>query len=232
MYLKTDKAVLAVVFTTFLTFLLLFLLPIRSLGIRAIWLLYPNVLLAIGWFGYLIWSHLNVTENESSQLLLHSVLFGAATTAVYLPMDRLFSRNGKLQFIFYSSPDFLVNVTTPIGLIITWVLFVTLAVYCYHRLQMLGLHRFVASGITGITVGIGSIAIYGLGKELWVWTSIVKHIPKIASVPIFIPITFLLTFTLCPYYFHRKQHALIAGMRCGLFMGLVMFLSFLIFWKR
>ncbi len=228
MVIKTDKAVLTVVFTTFLTFLLLFLLPIRSLKIGAIWWLYPNLLLAIGWFGYLIQFNRNITEDESSQLLLHSVLFGFSATATYLPIDWLFSR--KVQFIVYRSPDFLGNVTTPIGLIITWVLFATLAVYCYHRLQMLGLHRFVASGITGIVAAIESIAIYGLGKELWEWNALrVDNIPNIASVPIFMPTTFLLTFTLCPYYFYRKQHALIAGIRCGLFMGIVMFLSFLIF---
>ncbi len=230
MFIKTDKAVLTVVFTTFLTFLLLFLLPIRDLEIGAIWWLYPNLLLAIGWFGYLIQFNRNITEDESSQLLFHSVLFGAAATATYLPMDWLFSR--KLQFIVYRSPDFLGNVTTPIALIISWGLFATLAVYCYQRLQMFGLHRFVASSITGLIAAIGSVVIYGLGKELWQWNALrVENIPNIASVPIFMPITFLLTFILCPYYFYRKQHALIAGIRCGLFMGIVMFLSFLIFWR-
>lgn len=230
MSIKTDRAVLTVAFTTFLTFLLLFLLPIRSLGIGAIWWLYPNLLIGIGWFGYLIKLNRNIIEDESSQLLLHSVLFGSAATATYLPMDWLFSR--KLQFIVYTSYDFLINVTTPIGLIITWVLFATLAVYCYYRLHILGLPHFVASGITGIVAAIGSIAIYGLGKDLWEWNVLrVDNIPHIATVPIFIPITFLLTFTLCPYYFYRKQHALIAGIRCGLFMGIAMFLSFLIFWR-
>ena len=230
MRIKTDRAVFTVAWTTFLTFLLLFLLPIRSLGISAIWWLYPNLLIAIGWFGYLIQLNRNFTADESSQLLFHSVLFGAAATATYLPMDWLFSR--KLQFIVYTSYDFLINVTTPIGMIMTWVLFVTLAVYCYHRLQMFGLHSFVASGIIGIAAAIGSIVIYGLGKELWVWNVLrVDNIPHIATVPIFIPITFFLTYILCPYYFHRKQHALIAGIRCGLFMGIVMFLSFLIFWR-
>ena len=230
MGIKTDKAVLTVVFTTFLTFLLLFLLPIRSLEIDAIWWLYPNVLLAIGWFGYLIRLNHNITEDESSQLLLRSVLFGSAATATYLPMDWLFSR--KLLLIVYESLDFLGNVTTPIGLIMTWVLLATLAVYGYHRLEMLGLHRFVASGITGVAAAIGSVIIYGLGRDLWEWNPLrVGNIPHIASVPIFVPITFLITFALCPYYFHRKQHPLIAGMRCGLFMGILMFLSFLLFWK-
>ncbi len=232
MVLKTDKAILSVVFTTFLTFLLLFFLPIRSLGIGAIWWLYPNLLLAIGWFGFLIRSNHYLQDDESSRILFQSVLFGLAATVTYLPMDRLFSRNGKLQFIIYSSPDFLGNITTPIGLIMTWVLFATLAIYCYHRLEMLGYPRFVASTIIGVVAAIGSILIYGLGKELWIWNSLrVDDISNIMTVPIFVPITFLLTFVLCPYYFHRKQHPLVAGMRCGLFMGIVMFLSFVVLWR-
>lgn len=230
MNLKTDKAVLTVALTTFLTFLLVFLLPIRSLKIRVIWLLYPNLLLAIGWFVYLIRTRPNIAENESEDILWQSVLFSFTAIATYLPMDWLFSK--KVRLIIYRSSDFFGNVTTPIGLILTWVLLVTLAVYCYHRLQMFGLHRFVASGITGITAAVGSVVIYGLGKELWEWNALrVDHIPNIAAVPIFMPITFLLTYILCPYYYHRKQPALIAGMRCGLFMGITMFLSFIVFWR-
>ncbi len=232
MVLKTDKAILVVVFTTILTFLLLSFLPVRSLGIGAIWWLYPNLLLAIAWFGYLIRFQRKLEEDNSSRLLFQSVLFGLAATATYLPMDRLFSRHGKLQFIVYSSPDFLGNVTTPIGLIMTWVLFATFAIYCYHRLEMLGIHRFVASTIVGLVAAIGSIIIYALGKELWMWNSLrVDEISNIMTVPIFVPITFLLTFVLCPYYFHRKQHPLVAGMRCGLFLGIVMFLSYIILWR-
>lgn len=229
---KTDNAILSVVFTTFLTLLLLFFLPIRTLGIGAIWWLYPNLILAIGWFGYLIRLQHNLTDDEHSRLLFHSVLFGLAATVTYLPMDRLFSRTGRLQFIFYSSPDFLGNITTPIGLILTWVLLATIAIYGYHRLEMQGLHRFLASTIIGIAAAIGSIVIYGLGRELWIFNPLrVDSIPKVMAVPIFVPITFLLSFSLCPYYFHKKQHPLVAGMRCGLFLGIVMFLTFLIFWQ-
>ena len=226
MSLKTDKAVFTVALTTILTFLLVFLLPIRSVGIRTIWSLYPNLLLAIGWFGYLIYRHPDLDDG----LLRKSVLFGVATTATYLPMDWLFSK--KVRFITYRSSDFLGNVTTPIGLILTWVILATLAVYGYQKLQMSGLHPLIASGITGIIASIGCVVIYELGKELWIWNELlIGNIPHIASVPIFMPITFLLTFTLLPYYFHRKQHPLIAGIRCGLFMGIVMFLSFIVLWK-
>ena len=100
MSLKTDKAVFTVALTTILTFLLVFLLPIRSVGIRTIWLLYPNLMLAIGWFGYLLYRHPQLDEG----ILWKSVLFGLSATATYLPMDWLFSR--KVRFIIYRSSDF------------------------------------------------------------------------------------------------------------------------------
>ena len=222
----TDRTVFTVALTTILTFLLVFLLPIRSVGIRAIWLLYPNLLLTIGCFGYYIYTRPDLNED----LLWNSILFGLSTTATYLPMDWLFSK--KARFIIYRSSDFFGNVTTPIGLILTWIILSTLVVYCYQRLRIFGLHYFVASGITGIAASIGCVGIYELGKELWIWNELrVGNIPHIASVPIFMPITFLLIFTLFPYYFHRTQYPLIAGLRCGLFLGLVMFLSFLVLWK-
>lgn len=230
--IKTDKVILAVVFTTFLTFLLLFLLPIRSMGIEAIWWLYPNLFLAICWFGYLIIYQKEITDVDSSQLLFNSVLFGLATTATFLPMDRLFSRHGNLQFIVYRSTDFFGNIMTPVGIILTWVLFATILIYCYHRLHMIGLHRFLASTIIGAIAAIGSIVIYRMGENLWIWNSLrIDDMFNILTVPIFVPITFLLTFLLCPYYFHRQQHPLVAGLRCGLFMGIVMFLSYMIQWR-
>lgn len=224
----TDKPVFTVAFTTLLTFLLLFLVPVRSTGIKPIWWLYPNILLAIIWFAYHIRLKTDNTEDESSKLLLRCVLFGCAVALTYIPLDWLFSR--KVQFIVYHSLDFFGNVTTPIGIIFSWVIFATVYVYCYHRLKMLGLHAFIASSITGCAAAIGGVIIYALGKELWVWNPLrLDNIPTIASVPIFVPITYLMTFTLYPYYFHRKQHPLIAGIRCGLFLGIVMFLSFLLF---
>ena len=226
--ITTDKPIFTVAFTTLITFLFLFFVPVRLTGIKPIWWLYPNILLAILWFAYHIRLQTDNTEDESSQLLLRSVLFGCAVALTYLPLDWLFSR--RVQFIVYSSLDFMGNVTTPIAIILSWVIFGTVFVYCYHRLKMLGLHSFIASSITGIAAAIGGVIIYALGKDLWVWNQLrLDNIPTIASVPIFVPITYLLTFTLYPYYFHRKQHALIAGIRCGLFLGIVMFLIFLLF---
>ena len=240
---KTDKAVFAVTGTTFLTFLI-------ASHIGTIWILYPNVLIAVCLFVYCIWR-----VDENAPLLSNSAIFGIATTVTYVPMDWLFSRKARL--IFYLRSDFLANLTTPIGIILSWIVFATLAAYCYQRLTAIFRTRFaseagtpkigftgiamLAAGVTGIGAAVGSNIIYAFGEsQLWLWNATqVDHIPQIASVPVFVPVSFLVTFLLCPYFFGvaggfpREQHAGVAGIRCGIFMGALQFFSFLLFyvWK-
>ncbi len=236
---KTDKSVFAVTVTTLLTFLI-------ASRIGTIWILYPNVLIAVSLFLYCVRQ-----TDEDTSLLSSSSIFGLATVLTYAPMDWLFSR--KVRLIVYQS-DFLVNITTPIPIILNWVVFATLAAYCYQRLTAICQIRFasdaenpsggsigtamLAAGVTGIGAAVGSIIIYALGAlHLWEWNAIqVDQIPQIASVPIFVPLAFLLTFLLCPYFFGvagsflREQHGGIAGIRCGIFIGALQFLSFLLFY--
>ena len=169
----------------------------------------------------------------------------------------------KRGLIFYLRSDFLGNVTTPIGVILNWVVFATLAAYCYQRFEMTFRARFadesddsrtgfvgigmLAASVTGIGAALGSVVIYGLGEShLWIWNATqVDQIPQIASVPVFVPLSFLFTFLLCPYFFGMTgkardtsgirgyQHVGVAGIRCGIFMGAFQFFSFLLFfvWK-
>ncbi len=240
---KADRAAFTVTGTTLLTFLI-------TSHIGSIWILYPNILIAVVLCVYCI-----RLIHEDTSLLLSSFIFGIATTLTYVPMDWLFSR--KAHLVFYLRPDFLADLTTPIGIILNWIVFATLAGYCYQRLAMIFRTRFaseadnsrmgftgtamLAAGITGIGVAVGSNIIYALGEShLWVWNATqVDRIPDIASVPVFVPISFLVTFLLCPYFFGvadgfpREQHAGVAGIRCGIFMGALQFFSFLLFyvWK-
>ena len=243
MGIKTDKAVFAVTGTTLLTFLI-------ANRIGTIWILYPNVLIAAILYVNCIWR-----TNEDTSLLSSSSVFGIAVTLIYVPMDWLFSR--KVGLIFYLRPDFLSHLTTPIGIILNWIVFATLAAYCYLRLTMIFQIRFaseadnprigftgtamLAAGVTGIGAAVGSNIIYAFGEShLWLWNATqVDRIPQIASVPVFVPLSFLVTFLLCPYFFGvaggflREQHAGVAGIRCGIFMGSLQFFSFLLFyvWK-
>lgn len=246
---KADKAVFTVTGTTLLTFLI-----VSRVG--TIWVLYPNVLIAVALFVYCIRQ-----IDEDASLLSSSSVFGLAMTLTYVPMDWLFSR--KAGLIFYLRSDFLASVTTPIGVILNWVVFATLAAYCYRRFEMIFRTRFadesddsaagfvgismLAAGATGIGAALGSIVIYELGaSHLWVWNAAqVDQMPQIASVPLFMPLTFLLTFLLCPYFFgmvgkvkdtagvRGYQHVGVAGIRGGIFMGALQFFSFLLFyvWK-
>ena len=243
MRVKADTAVFIVTGTTLLTFFI-------ASRIGTIWVLYPNVLIATVLFVYCIWQ-----TDEDAVLLSRSSIFGIATTLTYVPIDWLFSR--KVHLIFYLRSDFLADQTTPIGLILNWVVFATLSAYCYQRLAMIFRTRFVsesdsprigfigtamlAAGITSIVAVIGSTLIYEFGASyLWTWNATqVDLIPHIASVPVFMPISFLLTFLLCPYLFGvdgsflREQHVAVAGIRCGIFMGALQFFGFLLFyvWK-
>ena len=240
---KTDKAVFAVTGTTLLTFLI-------ASRIGTIWILYPNVLIAVSLYIYCIWQ-----IDEDASPLSNSSIFGLAATLTYVPMDWLLSR--KALLIFYLRSDFLANLTTPIGIILNWIVFATLAAYCYQRLVMIFRARFasgignprmsltgtamLAAGVTGIGAAVGSNTIYAFGEShLWLWNATqVDRIPEIASVPVFVPVSFLVTFLLCPYFFGvaggfpREQHAGVAGIRCGIFMGALQFFSFLLFyvWK-
>ena len=240
---KANTAVFTVTGTTLLTFFI-------ASRIGTIWILYPNVLIATVLFVYCIWQ-----TDEDASLLSSSSVFGIATTLTYVPIDWLFSR--KVHLIFYLRSDFLADQTTPIGLILNWVVFATLAAYYYQRLAMIFRNRFVsesgspkigfigtamlAAGITSIVAVVGSTLIYEFGASyLWTWNATqVDLIPHIASVPVFMPVSFLFTFLLCPYFFGvdgsflREQHAGVAGIRCGIFMGALQFFGFLLFyvWK-
>jgi len=240
---KTDRAAFAVTGTTFLTFLI-------ASRIGTIWMLYPNVLVAAVLCVYCI-----RRIDEDASLLLSSAIFGIATTLTYVPMDWLFSR--KVHLVFYLRSDFLADLTTPIGIILNWIVFAMLAAYCYQRLAMVFRTRIaseagnsrtgsmgtamLAAGVTGVGAAVGSNIIYALGEShLWVWNATqVDQIPQIASVPVFVPASFLVTFLLCPYFFGvadgfpREQHAGVAGIRCGIFMGALQFFGFLLFyvWK-
>ena len=191
-------------------------------------MLYPNVLIAIFLFFYSI----RQVDADASPLL-HSSIFGCVTILTYAPIEWLFSWKVRTSLPIGES-DFFANVTTPIAIILNWVVFAILAAYCYQRLVAVFRARFatesdtpkigpigtamLATVITGIGAAVGSIVIYALGGvHLWLWNALrIDHIPQIASVPIFVPLAFLFTFLLCPSFLRgNRQFFEGATRRCG-----------------
>lgn len=213
MRISTDTAVILVAATTGFTFIL-----VNQFG--SVWLLYPNLVFTIGWFGYWL---------RRCSMLSRCLFFGIAATVIYLPIAWLFSRRAHLIFYLHSEVE---RIGVPIALMFTWVILGVLSCYFYERNVALWGQRFLAAALTGLVAGVGSVVIYRLGdSQLWVWNEMrVGTFPHLASVPLFVPLAFLLTFLLCPYYFYREQHPAVAGMRCGIFMGASQFLTFLVFY--
>jgi hypothetical protein len=212
---RVDKAVIFACVTIFITFLI-------NAKLGSIWLLYSNVLITVSVFGYAIWKW------DEFRHLSHSAIFGVIAAITYLPVDRLFSQ--RVDLIFYLNLNDIQVPAVPLSLLLTWMIAITVTIYFYQRLNSIWRRPYISSVITGVVVFIGSTVLDQLGSaRLWNWNaSRFQNFPYIGTVPVFVPIAILLTFLLSPYYL-RRQHPLVAGLRCGLFLGGMQFLCFMLF---
>ena len=220
---ETDKAVIA----TSGVMLLAFWIYSRFVSP---WILYANFLIAAVLFGYGIWK-----ERETSRHLEQSVIFGVVASITYIPLDWGFAHG--IQFILYLRSDLAVMPAAPLCVILAWMIAITAIIYFYHRLNSICGRALISAGVAGIVAFVGATILDQFGSEqfLWHWNSTplsgkyTVDFPRIGSTPVFVPISLLLTFMLSPYYFYKRQHTIVAGIRCGLFMGTMLFCCFVVF---
>ena len=210
---QTDKAVIIASITTFLTFLI-------NVKLGSIWLLYLNVLVVVGVFGYV-----SRPWNQLSDLS-RSAIFGAIAAITYIPLDWLLSR--RVTLLFYLTRDIRIA-AVPLSLLLTWMIVITIIIYVYYRLNDLWERPYIPAVIVGIIAFVGSTIFDQLGSaRLWNWNAIhLSYSPYIGSVPISVPIALALTFLLSPYYL--RSYLVVGGIRCGLFIGVMQFLCFMLF---
>ena len=212
---QTDKAVIIASITTFLTFLM-------NAKLGSIWLLYLNVLVVVGVFGYASrpWDQLSH--------LSRSAIFGVVASITYIPLDWLFSR--RVMLLFYLSSRDIQIAAVPLSLLLTWMIAITIIIYIYHRLNAIWERPYIPAVIVGSVAFVGSTIFDQFGSaRLWNWNAIrLSDFPYIGSVPVFVPIALALTFLLSPYYL-RRYHIVVGGIRCGLFIGIMQFLCFMLF---
>lgn len=210
---QTDKAVIIASITTFLAFLI-------NAKLGSIWLLYLNVLVVVGVFGYV-----SRPWNQLSHLS-RSAIFGAIAAITYIPLDWLFSR--RVTLLFYLTRDIRIA-AVPLSLLLTWMIVITIIIYIYYRLNDIWERPYIPAVIVGIIAFVGSTIFDQLGSaRLWNWNAIhLSYSPYIGSVPISVPIALALTFLLSPYYL--RSYLVVGGIRCGLFIGVMQFLCFMLF---
>ena len=212
---QTDKAVIIASITTFLTFLM-------NAKLGSIWLLYLNVLMVVAVFGY--------TSRPWDQLshLSRSAIFGVIASITYIPLDWLFSEHVRL--LSYLSLRDIPIAAVPLSLLLTWMIVITIIIYIYHRLNAIWERPYIPALVVGSVAFVGITIFDQFGSaRLWNWNAIrFLHFPYIGSVPVSVPIALALTFLLSPYYL-RRHHIVVGGIRCGLFIGIMQLLCFMLF---
>ena len=212
---QTDKAVIIASITTFVTFLI-------NAKLGSVWLLYLNVLVVVVLFGYA-----SRPWNQASHLS-RSAIVGVVASITYIPLDWLFSKNVGL--LSYLSLRDIPVAAVPLSLFLTWIVAITIIIYIYHRLDEIWERSYIPALVVGSIAFVGSTIFDQLGSaRLWNWNAVrFSYFPYIGSVPISVPIGLALAFLLSPYYL-RRHHIIVGGIRCGLFIGIMQFLSFLLF---
>ncbi len=212
---QTDKAVIIASLTTFLTFLI-------NAKLGSIWLLYLNVLVVVGVFGYA-----SRPWNQLSHLS-RCAIFGVIASITYIPLDLLFSKH--VELLSYLSRRDILIAAVPLSLLLTWMIAITIIIYIYHRLNEVWERPYIPALIVGSIAFVGSTIFDQFGSvRLWNWNALrFSAFPYIGSVPVCVPIGLGLTFLLSPYYL-RSHHIVVGSIRCGLFIGIMQFLCFLLF---
>lgn len=213
---QTDKAVIFSSATTFLTFLI-------NAKRGSIWLLYLNVLIITGAFGF------TFRRWDEFSHLSRSVVASAIALIIYLPLDWYISQ--RVHLIFYLSLNDIRVPTVPLSLLLTWAIALTVPIYFYQRLSSIWKYPYISAVVTGAVVFVSSVVFDRLGSaRLWNWNaSYLENFPYIGTIPAFVPIALSLTFLLSPYYF-RGQNLIVAGLRCGICLGALQFFGFLLFY--
>ena len=152
---QTDKTVIIASITTFLAFLL-------NAKLGSVWLLYLNVIVVVGVFGYASrpWDRLSH--------LSRSAICGVIASITYIPLDWLFSR--RVALLSYLSSGDIRIAAVPLSLLLTWMIVITIIVYIYHRFNAIWEQPYIPAVIVGSLAFVGSTIFDQLGSaRLWNW---------------------------------------------------------------
>ena len=222
---NTDKTVAAAAGVTLVCFLM-------NTKVASVVIVYLNVLVVFGLLGYSIWRF------DSLRTLRRSLITGAIAGVAYLPMDMLLSNSKLMGIITYlRHEDYLLLGVTPLSIVFSWMYLITIALYLYQRLRSLFQRAYIPMLLISLAAFCGSIILGILGNDnLWLWGAKINFPPPppyINTMPLFVPIALALAFLFSPYFIPKtpsmRYSEIAGGIRCGIVLGIIQFLCFLLF---
>ncbi len=239
---RTDLIVAGACVLTLIVFLI-------NTMLDSVILLYINDLAILSVFVY--WA----IRRDAAGMLRRSLIIGGIGGFFYTFVDKLFVELTTITYITYikrgtgmgdgirdiSIPTF----ATPVSIVLLWICCISIVIYFYQRLRSVFGRFYIPALLAGVSAALASIILSNLGDGLWVWNFVNPASPVwaslslgIGSTPLFVPAALFVTFLLSPYIiggqrisrrFRISENLLVAGLRCGVILPAMIYISFRIF---
>lgn len=228
-------------FLTFITFVFFSTMFLVNILFSSDILLY---VVTIAVYAVLIYTSV---RHDPSEKLRQSVIVGSIGGFFYSFVNRLFVES---QMISYLKGNSLNIYGTPLSILLSLMYLVVVLLYLYQRLRAIFSRKYVASLLTGaISLVISFVFNYvGDKSRLWSWNALVPDIPLVLNTPLFVPLSFFLTFFLSPYilgigsisgrvegdsfwlrYIKAANNPIIGGVRCSIILSASLLFMFYVF---
>jgi len=210
---KSDYVVTAAFISTFLWFSINALYP---------WIgwLYINVLIS---GGALAWAALRW---DAPGYIREGAMIGFGSAFIYLAVNGLLVRVALI--LDYLRKDVLIFYT-PLSVILTWGLMITLAIYLYRRMREFIGNFYLPALVIGILAFAVTLGLNELGNigRLWNWNMLRVPRPILNSTPFYVLIANFLVPFAAPYILGGNP--IIEIFRCGVTISVLQLLCFVIF---
>lgn len=178
---------------------LAFICAILTLNIffKSLLLIYLAILSVLGSLTY-------ASGRQGAPPLLRDVWFmGLLSLLPYPFVDYLFEARLKLVTYLTDDPKLLV---TPVYILLYWLLGVSLFGYCYYRVLGVTDRGWIAGLMTGLFAAGSTTVVENLFNSMGFYRNTSSHL-MIGYIPLFIPLGYLVTFSLMPLYLRYRYPA-------------------------
>lgn len=188
-------------------------------------------------------------RGDPTNMLGRGLIIGGLASFFYTFMDSLFVDAWIITYLKSEDIDIF---KTPVSVVLIWTNFITVMIYLYQRLRSVFGRFYVPSLLTGVSAFLSGVILNYLGyhARLWIWNIGVPPLLSVGPVPLFVPTSFFLTFSLSPYivgmqkgsmevrrdnflsrFSRSSANPISGGIRCTVLLSATLYLLFRLFSK-